>query len=581
MKKKTINFMKKFTGYTSIELAKTRLWGLRRQLTCLLIPLFFSACSEKELPEGFEGYVKEFYGGVAGDEPRSVLEARKILTAGGSAADAATALYFALAVTLPSSASLGGGGSCLVFRPKLQNPGWGKPIFTQKIEALEFFTRSPSVIFSTTSRPSAVPGNIAGMFALHARYGRMSWSKLVVVGEKLARFGIQASRALLSDLEPVEGALNQDPVSNLIFHGPKGNPIKEGDYFQQIDLANTLSKIRMNGPIDFYRGKFAEFFVDRVNAAGGALSLEDLQNYRPRWVKPVSMEIGTSYFNKNKAYFVPPPAAAGIVEAQILGILDREGSLNDASSKAKYHFLAEASLIAYVQRGRWMQEDLMSKFPEKDLVSKSGLDRLLGKFSDKQHRPSLSFKPNPSPMPENTSATSFVVIDNQGMSVSCAFTMNNLFGIGRIARDTGIMIAATPEGIGRGSISLGPMMIINPFNDQFVLAASASGGATGASAISSVVARSYLGKQSLKAAIAAPRVHHGGAPDVTYFEPNLGKDVVSYLVNLGHNVAATPRIGLVNIAYCSGGLPGGPETCSIRTDPRGYGLALNAAKLAN
>ena len=91
-----------------------------------------SACSEKELPGGFGGQVKEFYGGVAGDEPRSVLEARKILSAGGSAADAATALYFALAVTLPSSASLGGGGSCLVFRPKLQNPGWGKPIRSEE-----------------------------------------------------------------------------------------------------------------------------------------------------------------------------------------------------------------------------------------------------------------------------------------------------------------------------------------------------------------------------------------------------------------------------------------------------------------
>ena len=104
MNKTTNNFMKKFTGYTSIQLAKTRLWGLRRQLTYLLIPLFFSACSEKDLPEGYGGQVKEFYGGVAGDEPRSVFEAHKILSAGGSAADAATAMYFSLAVTLPSSA---------------------------------------------------------------------------------------------------------------------------------------------------------------------------------------------------------------------------------------------------------------------------------------------------------------------------------------------------------------------------------------------------------------------------------------------------------------------------------------------
>ena len=118
-----------------MQLAKTRLCGLLRQLTYLLIMLFFSACGEKNMPEGFEGYVKEFYGGVAGDEPRSVIEARNILSSGCTAADAATALYFSLAVTLPSSASLGGGGSCLIFRPRVQKPGWGKPIFTQKIEA--------------------------------------------------------------------------------------------------------------------------------------------------------------------------------------------------------------------------------------------------------------------------------------------------------------------------------------------------------------------------------------------------------------------------------------------------------------
>ena len=159
--------------------------------------------------------------------------------------------------------------------------------------------------------------------------------------------------------------------------------------------------------------------------------------------------------------------------------------------------------------------------------------------------------------------------------------MNNSFGIGRIAPDTGIMLAVTPEGLGRGPISLGPMMIVNPYSSQFVLAASASGGVTAASAISSVVARSYLDDQTVESAIAVPRVHHSGAPDITYYEPSLQNEVVPFLVKLGHRVAATPRIGLVNIAYCSGGLPRDPETCSIKNDPRGYGLAINAIKLVN
>ena len=255
------------------------------QLSWVLIFLFLSACSETEYAEGTQAYIKEIYGGVAGDEPRSVLEARKILSVGGSAADAATAMYFALAVTLPSTASLGGGGSCLVFQPNSDKPGWGKSKYIQKIEALEFYTQPPAVIPSTSTRPSAIPGNVGGMFALHSRYGRLPWSELVVVGEKLARFGVRVSRALLYDLAPVKEALFQDPTSSSIFRGADGGSLKVGDRIRQADLANTLSNIRVNGSAGFYRGKFAELLVKRVNAIGGALSIQDLKQFRPRWVK--------------------------------------------------------------------------------------------------------------------------------------------------------------------------------------------------------------------------------------------------------------------------------------------------------
>ena len=56
------------------------------------------------VPKGMVGHVSGFYGGVTADEPRAVLAGRDVLTAGGSAADAATAMYFMLAVTMPSAA---------------------------------------------------------------------------------------------------------------------------------------------------------------------------------------------------------------------------------------------------------------------------------------------------------------------------------------------------------------------------------------------------------------------------------------------------------------------------------------------
>ena len=67
---------------------------------------------------GQEGFVRGFLGHVASEEPRAALAARNVLSAGGTAVDAAAAAGLMLTVTLPSRAGLGGGGACLLFNPR-------------------------------------------------------------------------------------------------------------------------------------------------------------------------------------------------------------------------------------------------------------------------------------------------------------------------------------------------------------------------------------------------------------------------------------------------------------------------------
>ena len=144
--------------------------------------LAISACDAVEKrPVGTIGHINGFAGMVATDEPRAALVGRDVLSAGGTAADAATAMYFTLAVTYPSAASLGGGGSCII-----HDTG------TKKTEVMEF----PAIASAMAGAvPSAVPANPRGIFALHAKYGRLRYESLLSEPERLARNGTTVTRA--------------------------------------------------------------------------------------------------------------------------------------------------------------------------------------------------------------------------------------------------------------------------------------------------------------------------------------------------------------------------------------------------
>jgi gamma-glutamyltranspeptidase/glutathione hydrolase len=481
----------------------------------LAVPLATAACSDvrqdlfgpSTAPRpGQVGFLTGFIGGVVADEPQAAAVGRDVLSAGGTAADAAVALGFALSVSLPSRAGLGGGGACLVYMPGARSPNHGVP------EALLFVPPAPARPAATLDngaviapdRPAAVPMLARGLFALHRKYGNRVFEQLISPAEYMARHGIGAARAFVRDLAVVAGPLAADPAARGVFFSG-GQPIAEGAQFLQPALSATLGTLRTKGVGDFYQGELAHRVADAARDAGGGLSLADLRDALPTWAPALSVAAG-----KDSAMFLPPPADGGLAAAAAFQVLqhDPQG-------------LAAADARALAVAASWR--------------------RMVASGHPGDPRAVLGATTVPAAgAPMLPASTTFVTLDRRGMAVVCALTMNNLFGTGRVAAGTGMLLAASPAWQTPPLLSAA----IAYGSDRGAFRAAVGGTGQAGAPLAVAVA--------MRAALA----DHGA---------------------VAHPLSTpVPDPGRANVMQCNQYLPGDPGSCGWATDARGAGVALGS-----
>jgi gamma-glutamyltranspeptidase/glutathione hydrolase len=203
-------------------------------------------------------------GGVAvGEVPLAVQSAAAILNEGGSAADAAAAMYFALAVTYPQAAGLGGGGVCLAHDTK-----------TARNVEYDFLAGAPA-----NGGAFALPGNVRGFEALQRDFGALGWARDVVPGERLAETGFPISQALEDRLVASQNAVRLDADLASIFMDESGRIKPKGAIVSNTDLAQTLAAIRTKGSSALYHGDFADKAAGYSVQQGGGIAMSDLAAY--------------------------------------------------------------------------------------------------------------------------------------------------------------------------------------------------------------------------------------------------------------------------------------------------------------
>ena len=476
-------------------------------------------------------------GGVAVDEPRAALVARDVLANGGNAADAAVAAYFALAVTLPTAAGLGGGGVCLVHDAEKKTT-----------DVFDFLPRAAK------GGLVAVPGNVRGMAAVNARYGKLPWAQLVTPGANLAGTGTAISRALAGELQAAGSRLGEDPQMAAIFTKEGGVPRGETENLRQVDLGAALERIRVGGINEFYSGQLARTLSDAAQSIGAPLTIEDLRASKVTVYPPATIQIG-----QQELFFPAPPSSGGVLAAQMVVAL---GDV-DAGNPAE---VAKAINGLIADRQGWMKAGGDASKPAADLVSS---DHVSAALNAKLTAPGAA-------MQENPSATGIVTMDSDGQGVACEFTMNAPFGSARLAPGTGIILAPAPNDMGAGFSALGPIMLASNHSGRLYFLAAGGGGAP-ADIAKAILFNAVTGeKKGLDAAMGDGRLFADGAGTV-YVEDKLA-GAQGAISGAGFTVQHADKLARVNAIFCPESTPDSTDTCQLRNDFRGSGLTSTVNK---
>jgi gamma-glutamyltranspeptidase/glutathione hydrolase len=476
-----------------------------------LLPLVLGSCGGSGRSIASDAtQIQGFRAGVVADEPRAALIGRTMIANGGNAADGVVAAYFAMAVTLPSAAGLGGGGICIAHDAD-----------EKTTDVIDFLPRAAA------AGAVAIPGNVRGMAALNARYGKLQFASLVGPAEGLATTGSPISKALARDLDQYGHLLADDPTLQATFTRIDGSLLAEGDNMRPVDLTATLGQIRALGVNGFYSGLLAQKIVEGAQAIGAPLTIDDLRNYKVAIYPPLETP-----FTDLSLYTAPPPASGGVIAAQAAAMLT--GADNSPAGQAA---ISRQIMSA---RSAWMQADGSTQMAPAELISADKVAALAAQSSIA--------------LPvENTSAASVVAIDSDGVAVACTFTMNAPFGAARSAQGTGIVLAPAPNDQGVGYSTLSPVLLGSKFNGEVYFLAGSAGGAPGALAEGLVLDAVMRRALPLDQAMQLPRAYDDGSQRL--------------------DESGGVRIGRLNAIFCSEGAPSDADSCQLRNDYRGYGLA--------
>lgn len=527
-------------------------------------------------------------GMVAAGEPLASAAGAGMLRAGGNAVDAAVATSFALAVTLPGSTGLGGGGFLLLWQPgpspareprrrALCTQAANRELALGRGQALgiDFREEAPAAAradqfldgagqvdrrkATRSLQSAAVPGTVAGLLLAQRCYGRLPLAQVLAPAIHLARDGFAISRNLSQSLQAAAPLLAADPTSRALFLPSQGRALPPGSRLRQPDLAVTLERIARSGEAGFYRGDTAAALVRQMLSGGGLIQTSDLERYRARPVQPLMIR-----FHGSPVLGLPPPAGGVTVLQQLLLLEPFDLKGFGAQSAASLHLQAEVMHRAFYERNTRLGDPGTAAFAADSLLGAATIASLRERIDRQRHQSAVSLQPRRS-LRESQDTTHLSVVDHAGGLVALTSSINFAYGSGITVKGAGFLLnnhmddfssaEGQPNAFGlvqglanaiepgrRPLSSMAPTLVFRPDGTPWIAT-----GSPGGSRIPSVVVQVLLQRLvfglNLAAAVAEPRIHGQFLPDRLDWEQGFSPDTLRLLEQRGHVLRPSAAMG--------------------------------------
>jgi gamma-glutamyltranspeptidase/glutathione hydrolase len=371
---------------------------------------------------------------VASAHPLASNVGIEILKEGGHAVDAVVAMAIALGVVEPYMSGVGGVGFLLLHDA------------AGATRVLNFCGNTPAAarpeLFTNDSKEHGIkapliPGNVAGWFEAHRKYGRLPMQRLFAPAIEFAEQGFP--------LHPFNVVMINSSFPRLNEPGRAiygAVPLRIGAVLKQADLGRTLRRLAGEGPEYFYLGELAERIDRHMRAEGGLITREDLAGYRPDWETPVEIPY------RGLTVKTCPPNNEGFQILQTLKLLESYDLANLGHNSADYiHLVSEAVKLAAADRILYAGDPKYRPVPLERLLSESYVRERRGlinlqraSFSEGERWRGAAAQVPVAAGKVDGMTTHLAAVDAQGNVASITQSLGNGFGSGVVVPETGVAL---------------------------------------------------------------------------------------------------------------------------------------------